>query len=50
MGFGENNILLQKHIDIIYKFRVWLGGLHGPPYIFRLLFKKTEKVQEHDLY
>ena len=24
--------------------------VHGPPYIFCLLFKKTEKVQEHDLY
>ena len=22
--------------------------VHGPPYIFSLLFKKTEKVQEHD--
>ena len=28
---------------------VW-GGLHGPPNIFCLLFKKTEKIQEHDLY
>ena len=26
------------------------GGLHGPPYIFCLLFIKTEKVQEHDQY
>ena len=26
------------------------GGLHGPPYIFSLLFIKSEKVKEHDLY
>ena len=26
------------------------GEEHGPPYIFCLLFKKIEKVQEHDLY
>ena len=26
------------------------GDEQGPPYIFCLLFKKTEKVQEHDLY
>ena len=41
---------MSKYIDI-YEFR---GGnvvdVHGPPYIFCLLFKKTEKVQEHDLY
>ena len=24
--------------------------IHGPLYIFCLLFKKTEKVQEHDQY
>ena len=24
--------------------------VHGPPYIFCLLLKKSEKVQEHDLY
>ena len=26
------------------------GDVHGPPYVFSLLLKKTEKVQEHDLY
>ena len=26
------------------------GDENGPPNIFGLLFKKTEKVQEHDLY
>ena len=25
-------------------------GRHIPPYIFRLLLKKREKLQEHDLY
>ena len=50
MRFGENNVLCPKYIDI-YEFR---GGTEGdvqrPPYIFCLLFKKTEEVQEHDLY
>ena len=34
----------------IYEF--WGDGedIHGPPYIFYLLLKKKEKVQEHDLY
>ena len=27
-----------------------MGDVHIPPYIFCLLLKKTEKVQEHDLY
>ena len=26
------------------------GDIHISPYIFHLLFKKTQKVQEHDLY
>ena len=26
------------------------GDIHGPSYIFCLLFKKLEKVLEHDLY
>ena len=26
------------------------GDVHGPLYIFCLLFKNTVKVQEHDLY
>ena len=26
------------------------GRIHGPPYIFCLLLKKSEKVQEHDLH
>ena len=49
MRFGENNILCQKYIDI-YEFWGYGGDAHIPPYIFCLLFKKTEKVQEHDLH
>ena len=48
MRFGENNVLCPKYIDI-YEFRGLQGDIHGSPYIFSLLFKKTEKVQEHDL-
>ena len=50
MGFGENNVLGWKYI-YIYQFQGFAGGgLHHPPYIFCLLFIKTEEVQEHDLY
>ena len=50
MRFGENNVLGPKYINI-YTFWGFAGeGLHGRPYIFCLLFIKTEKVQEHDLY
>ena len=49
MRFGENNVLCPKYIDI-YEFRGLRVDIHFPPYIFCLLFKKTEKVQEHDLY
>ena len=50
MRFGQNNILCPKYIDI-YEFEGYGGGgIHIPLYIFSLLFKKTEKVQEHDLY
>ena len=38
------------YIDI-YEFQgVRRVDIHGPPHIFGLLFKKMEKVQEHDLY
>ena len=46
--FGEN-VLGTIYIDI-YQFQGWAGVLHGSPYIFCLLFIKTKKVQEHDLY
>ena len=51
MRIGENNVLGPKYIDI-YEFRgVQEGGdIHIPPYIFCLLFKKTEKIQDHYLY
>ena len=48
MRFDENNVLGPKYINI-YQFWGW-EGLHGSPYIFCLLFIKTEKVQKHDLY
>ena len=51
MRFGENNVLCKKYIDIYMNFGGYGGGdVHIPPNIFCLLFKKTEKVQEHDLY
>ena len=28
----------------------YMGDIHGPLYIFCLLLKKKEKVQEYDLY
>ena len=47
--FGENNVFCPKYIDI-YEFWVVWGGCTYSPDIFCLLFKKMEKVQEHDLY
>ena len=48
--FGENNVLGTIYINI-YHFPLWAGGeLHGAPYIFCLLFIKTENEQEHGLY
>ena len=49
IGFGENNVSCTKYIDI-YEFRGGRGDVHGPSNIFCLLFKTTEKLQEHDLY
>ena len=47
MRFGEN-ISGQKYIDI-YKF--WgLAGGNMVHLTFFLLFRKTEKIQEHDLH
>ena len=51
MRFGENNVLCPKYINIYEFWGVWGGGA----YIFHRTFfvyylKKTEKVQEHDLY
>ena len=46
----KNYVLCPKYIDI-YEFQGSTAvDVHGPPYIFCLLFKKPEKVQEHDLY
>ena len=49
MRFGENNVLGPKYIDT-YQFHGFVGGVTGPPYIFCLLFIKTGKVQERNLY
>ena len=46
MIFDENTVLGKKNIN----FEGFAVGLHGSPYIICLLFIKTEKVQEHDLY
>ena len=47
LRFGENNVLGPKYIDI-YQFRgLAEGEVHGS---VLLLFIKTDKVQEHDLY
>ena len=39
-----------KNISIYMNFGGHVGDVHIPPFIFCLLFKKTEKVQEHDQY
>ena len=50
MILGENNVLCPKYMDIYMNFLGSGGDVHIPPYIFCLLFKKAEKVQDHDLY
>ena len=49
MRFGENNVLCPKYIEI-YEFEGVRGDVHISHYIFCLLFKIMEKVQEHDPY
>ena len=39
-----------QNISIYITFWGYRRDEHVPPYIFCLLFKKTENVQEHDLY
>ena len=36
------------NISIYINFGGYGGDIHGPPYIFCLLIKKMEEVQEHD--
>ena len=43
--FGENNVLCPKYIGICEFWGVQGGEVHIPPYIFCLLFKKTEKYK-----
>ena len=39
-----------KNISIYMNFGGYGGDVHIPSYIFCLLFKKREKVEEHDLF
>ena len=48
MRFGENNVLCPKYNDIIILYEFW-GGTYSTVH-FSFIIKKTEKVQEHDLY
>ena len=51
MRFGEHNVLCPKYVDV-YQFR-WVWGLGGRTWStvhFLFILKKTEKVQEQDLY
>ena len=43
-------IFYVQYISIYIHFGGDGGDVHGPPYIFLVIIKKTEKVQEHDLY
>ena len=51
MRFGENNVLCPKYIDI-YEFRGYGEGGHkySTVHFLFIIKKKTEKVQQHDLY
>ena len=44
IGFGENNVLSPKYIDI-YEFRGERGDVHGPPYIFVYYLKKLKEYK-----
>ena len=43
-------IFYVQNISIYMNFTRYRRDIHGPLYIFCLLLKKIEKVQEHDLY
>ena len=45
MRFGKNYVLCRKYIDIYEFSGIWGGDIHGPPYIFYLLFKKRKKYK-----
>ena len=45
-----NIMFYVQNIWIYMNFRGYGVDVHIPPYNFCLLFKKMEKVQEHDLY
>ena len=50
MRFGKNNVLCSKFIDLYEFWGVRGRDIHIKPNIFCLLLKKSEKVQEQDLY
>ena len=50
MRFSENNVLCQKYIDMYEFWRVRGGRTYFTVHFFLLLKKKTQKVQENDLY
>ena len=50
MRFGENNVLCPKYIYIYEFWRVRDGRTYFTIHFLFIIFKKTEKVQEHDLY
>ena len=49
MRFGKNNVLCPIYINIYEFWGVW-GGCTWSTVHFLCILKKTEKVQEHDLY
>ena len=50
MRFGKNNVLCPKYIDI-YEFQgLWGGRTWSNIHLLFIIFKKTQKIKEHDLY
>ena len=47
--FGENNVFWPIYINMYQFPGLEGGGINGSPCIYRLLFIKVEKLQEHDL-
>ena len=50
MRFCENYVLCPKYIDIYEFGGVWGGCTYSTVHFLFIIQKKTEKVQEHDLY
>ena len=49
MRFGENNVLCPKYINIYEFWRVRGGHTYSTVH-FLFIIRKTEKIQERDLY